>query len=167
MHDSTCLEKSTLNDVIRGLGEYFVVADSAYSLAWNLMKPYLFAAFSHDPVESATQHREKRFNQALSRCRVVVENAFGLLKGRFRWLYSINVQPDILSHIVVAACVLHNISLEYGDIFTFTPRQEKTLKRILARHEDTVPSRLPDERTGKQRRHAISVLLMHSHEDPG
>ncbi|XP_039967926.1 uncharacterized protein LOC120779640 [Bactrocera tryoni] len=53
-----------------------VMGDSAFRFANNLMKPYPFQV--HPPED------EKIFNYRLSKCRRVVENAFGHLKARFR-----------------------------------------------------------------------------------
>ena len=50
-----------------------IIGDPAYSLSEWLMKPYPLANISP---------RQKTFNRNLSRARVVVEQAFGKLKGR-------------------------------------------------------------------------------------
>lgn len=77
-----------------------LVGDDAFPIGNNLMKPY----------GGATLTQEQRiFNYRLSRARRVVENAFGILSNRFRCLLStINAQPERVTKIVTAACVLHN-----------------------------------------------------------
>ena len=55
----------------------YLVGDSAYPLTPWLIKP--FPEGTNDPDE-------KTFNKELSRARVVVERAFGILKGRWRVL---------------------------------------------------------------------------------
>ena len=48
---------------------------------------------------------------------MVIERAFALLKGRFRRLKYVDIDKvDDIPKIVIAACVLHNISLCNEDI---------------------------------------------------
>lgn len=56
-----------------------LVGDSAYPLSLWLMKP-----FKQTPTLTESQ---LHFNRALSQARVVIEQAFGILKGRWRHLY--------------------------------------------------------------------------------
>ena len=60
--------------------------------------------------------KQRKFNYQLSRSRVVVENAFGRLKGRWRTLMKRN-DNDIkyVPTLVVACCILHNICEMHGD----------------------------------------------------
>ena len=76
------------------------VADEAYPLQENLMRPYPKKSFD----------REKRvFNYRLSRARKVVEMAFGMLTTKWRvFKTKINMKPEGVSFVVAAACVLHN-----------------------------------------------------------
>ena len=87
-----------------------ILGDPAYpSLPW-LMKPY--------PDNAYTTVAQKLFNYRQSRARMVVENAFGRLKMRWRCL---SKRLDCsLNHIIdtVAACViLHNLCEVNGDSF--------------------------------------------------
>ena len=84
-----------------------VVADEAFPLRRDLMKPY--------PQRNLT-NKQRIFNYRLSRARRVVENAFGILANRFRiFLSAINLQPEKVVVIVKAACVLHNFLQSKGD----------------------------------------------------
>ena len=87
-----------------------ILGDPAYpSLPW-LMKPY--------PDNIYTTPAQKLFNYRQSRARMVVENAFGRLKMRWRCL---SKRLDChLCHVIdtVAACViLHNMCEHNGDSF--------------------------------------------------
>ncbi|XP_063817743.1 uncharacterized protein LOC135056457 [Pseudophryne corroboree] len=79
-----------------------IIGDAAYPLRRWLMKGF-------------TQHVQLSSNQitythTLSSARMVVENAFGRLKGRWRCLMKRNdVDINIMPNIVAACCILHNL----------------------------------------------------------
>lgn len=79
---------------------YVIVADDAFPLCNNIMKPYAGKCLTE----------EKRiFNYRLSRARRVSENAFGILSARFRILRTaITANPENIKKIVLAICALHN-----------------------------------------------------------
>ncbi|KAJ0051176.1 hypothetical protein NL108_015457 [Boleophthalmus pectinirostris] len=77
-----------------------MVGDAAIPLKPYLLRPY--------PAQNLTRP-ERIFNYRLSRARMVVENTFGILASRWRILYrKINLHPDKVDNLVVAACILHN-----------------------------------------------------------
>ncbi|XP_026819317.1 uncharacterized protein LOC113557981 [Rhopalosiphum maidis] len=80
---------------------YVLVADDAFSLMDNLMKP-----FSRKNLTT----EQAIFNYRLSRIvRRIVENAFGILSSRFRILLrEINLCPEKSTLIVLACTHLHN-----------------------------------------------------------
>jgi len=56
------------------------------------------------------------FNTKLSKMRQVIERAFALLKGRFRRLKYLHMSAeDLIPHVILACCVLHNLCLEEYD----------------------------------------------------
>lgn len=78
-----------------------LIGDSAFRLSQFLMKPYPFTT-NQPPME-------KVFNYKLSKCRRVIENAFGQLKARFRKLgKGLEVAPWNWNKIIKACCLLHN-----------------------------------------------------------
>ena len=80
---------------------YFVVADEAFPLKENIMKPFSRRNLDVD---------KQVFNYRLSRARRVVENAFGILSNRFRvFLTTIALQPSTVEKLVLAAICLHNM----------------------------------------------------------
>lgn len=59
---------------------------------------------------------QKQFNFKHSSTRVYIEQAFGLLKGRFRILKHVNIyRTELIPTLIVACCVLHNICMQRGD----------------------------------------------------
>lgn len=83
---------------------YFIVADDAFAMRTWLLKPY--------PHRDMTRE-ERILNYRLSRARRIVENAFGILVSRFRVLLStIQLEPDNVTKVVKACCILHNLLAE-------------------------------------------------------
>lgn len=79
---------------------YVIVADDAFALSANLMKPYAF---------SSMDHAQRIFNYRLSRARRIIENVFGILSAKFRILRTaIYLNPEKVTAIVLALCAMHN-----------------------------------------------------------
>ncbi|XP_041372439.1 protein ALP1-like [Gigantopelta aegis] len=73
---------------------YYIVADDAFPLQENLMKPY-----SHKDMI----HEHHIFNYRLSRARRVVDNVFGIMANRFRVYFTkIALEPSKVTKIVLA-----------------------------------------------------------------
>lgn len=85
---------------------YFFIADEAFPLGPNLMRP-----FSGTNISSVAGDRERKdiFNYRLSRGRLNVECAFGMMRSKFRVLdtpLKTNVKNSV--RIIKAICALHN-----------------------------------------------------------
>lgn len=79
---------------------FVFVGDDAFALQEHILKPY--------PSKNLTT-TQRIFNYRLCRARRTVENAFGIMASRFRIFHTeINMKPEKIDHIVLAACVLHN-----------------------------------------------------------
>ncbi|KAG6933394.1 hypothetical protein G0U57_019371, partial [Chelydra serpentina] len=73
-----------------------------------LMKPYTGALDSDKEL----------FNCRLSKCRMVVECAFGRLKGRWRSLLTrSDLSETNIPTVIAACCVLHNLCESKGETF--------------------------------------------------
>lgn len=70
------------------------------------------------PDYNARNRVENQFNTSISSARCIVENAFGLLKMKWRRLhqYSIQESTRIIPELVLCACILHNICIDAGDV---------------------------------------------------
>ncbi|XP_036327230.1 protein ALP1-like [Rhagoletis pomonella] len=116
LHDFRVLRRSKLfHDAERYYeemfsGSYFIIGDSAYPLMKWLVSPF-------KDYGNLTQIQRK-FNEIHSSTRMVVENAFGLLKGRFRRLVEFTEQTDLkmITNIVASTCVVHNICMTFDDL---------------------------------------------------
>lgn len=109
LHDSRLLRKSHLyakacdNERSLFYDRMFLLADSAYpSLSW-IVPPFR--------DNGNLTEEQKKFNFKHSSTRIVVENAYGLLKGRFRLFHLENLDIKFSVKCVMACCVLHNICI--------------------------------------------------------
>uniref|UniRef100_A0A673B144 DDE Tnp4 domain-containing protein n=1 Tax=Sphaeramia orbicularis TaxID=375764 RepID=A0A673B144_9TELE len=88
-----CFEDGNVSLVILG--------DAAYPLLPWLMKPF--------PESRGVTPDQVNFNDCLSQARMVVERAFGRLKGRWRRLLKLqDSHISLVSQVTSACCVLHN-----------------------------------------------------------
>ena len=96
-----------------------VLGDPAYPLLTWLMKAY------QDNGNLSSD--QKNFNYCLSHARVVVEHAYGRLKGRWRCLLKrLDVAVENAPTVVAACCVLHNLCETHGDSFRDTWMESTT-----------------------------------------
>ncbi|XP_067138064.1 putative nuclease HARBI1 [Centruroides vittatus] len=87
-----------------------LLGDGAYPLSLNMMIPY--------KDNGLLTREEKLFNQILSSSRVVIEQAFGQLFGRFRRLNHLFMfRVDRIPQVIVTACILHNLCILENDEF--------------------------------------------------
>ena len=81
-----------------------IVADEAFPLRMDLMRPY-----PRSKKQNRLAYDKSIFNYRLSRARRIVENAFGILAQRFRMFdRRIHMDDHYVIKIVNATCVLHN-----------------------------------------------------------
>nr|XP_012224230.1 PREDICTED: putative nuclease HARBI1 [Linepithema humile] len=88
--------------------QYHLLADSAYPLSNYILTPYR--------DNGHLTNVQRRFNTKLSKTRVVIERAFGTLKGRFRKLrYIYMYNTEMIPLVILTCCILHNICIENED----------------------------------------------------
>jgi len=110
VHDQRVFGNSSLGTAINSCpakffpsNHYHIIGDSAFQLHEHVMVPYKDTG--HLTVT------EINYNRRLSQTRRVIENAFGLLKGRFRRLKRMECALSRVSSNVTACCILHNLTL--------------------------------------------------------
>jgi hypothetical protein len=109
-NDKSVYRRSTFGRNIHTLiprGRFFL-GDSGYQLLGHLLIPF--------PIDNITAD-QLRFNTIHSKTRMVVENAFGLLKTRFQILRTImeSKSQAHLSNLIISCVALHNILIDLGE----------------------------------------------------
>lgn len=115
VHDARVLGLSEVDTFLRGrsaemfAGDNFhLLGDAAYPVLPHLMPPY--------KDNGHVTQLQRNYNFKLSSTRMVIERAFGHLKGRWRRLKQLNMaRIDLIPKTVVACCVLHNICVMQND----------------------------------------------------
>jgi len=122
-----------------------LIGDSAYPMNAWLLKPFTF--------NSNLTAEQKHFNYRLSKARIVVENAFGRLKARWRRLMKRNdMDIEHIPTVITACCILHNICEIHGEYFNDTWLTDNT--------EYEQPSSLATATTSSSAPHDIRNTLM-------
>ncbi|XP_017479417.1 PREDICTED: uncharacterized protein LOC108368961 [Rhagoletis zephyria] len=132
-----------------------MLGDSAFRFSDILMKPY--------PYRENASFSEKNFNYALSKCRRVVENAFGHLKARFRRRgKGLDNRIDNVNLIIKCACVLHNFLNEKNDCINNRWMQQlREQEETVVRPQPEFNCTLTDNNlTAENIRSAIAMFLV-------
>ncbi|XP_034944035.1 protein ALP1-like [Chelonus insularis] len=115
LHDARVLRRSPLyhaannNQNLLFPMNTHIIGDSVYPIFPWLVKPY--------KDNGLLIPNERHFNRLISTTRVVVERAFGCLKGRFRRIKFFTEYTDLpfVVKVVMSACVLHNYCINEND----------------------------------------------------
>lgn len=102
---------------------FVFLGDDAFPLRSDLLKPY---------KQEKLLPQQEIFNHALSRARVKVEQAFGILSARFRVLLTtILLSPRKTTKVVLACCFLHNFLRKARGVAYTAPDQNEPVRRLL------------------------------------
>eukprot|EP00033_Pygsuia_biforma_P004700 GCRY01005152.1.p1 GENE.GCRY01005152.1~~GCRY01005152.1.p1 ORF type:complete len:399 (+),score=33.13 GCRY01005152.1:95-1291(+) len=112
VHDARVYSHSELSSTLERLanetrlGEAFILADAAYPATKMILTP-------KKQIGPFTE-QERRFNFLHSSARMVVEQAFGMLKNKWRILLNTEntVNADIPKAVLNACCILHNLIID-------------------------------------------------------
>ncbi|CAB5124125.1 unnamed protein product [Rhizophagus irregularis] len=155
-HDSRILINSNLynkfNNLVTTFNNKNILGDGRYpNLSW-LIVPY-------KDIGRGLIQKQTYFNRKHSQIRIKVEQAFGLLKGRWRCLlHSLEVSFEIIPHIITTCCILHNICEERRD---FLPPEEQYHNTETDVNSET---NVNETSEGNAIRNAICNLLWNNHQ---
>ncbi|XP_046803854.1 putative nuclease HARBI1 [Lucilia cuprina] len=155
IHDSRILKLSFIGKELQNLcaPNYHLLGDSAYPLREYLLTPFRDYGNLSDS--------EKNYNLKFCQSRVKIENAFGVLKSRFRQLMRLDFHNvETMAQFVIATCVLRNICIEKNDLFN----EELTINEIHINSEHNDDDRRDRLLTqmGQTKRNEIKALLYNS-----
>lgn len=106
-HDNRIFKMSSLcHQFERGDHDGLLLGDSGYQCRPFVMTPFI------NPVNQ----NEKRYNNALCRTRVLIEQTFGFLKKRFQCLNFLRTKPEVAVVYIKAAVTLHNYGIVRGEV---------------------------------------------------
>jgi len=89
----------------------YIVGDAAYALT-----PFCQKAWGGSAGDSF-EELQVAYDRTFNRCRVKIENAFGLLKQKWRILdWGVRLRIDHAASVIYACCVLHNFLLSCGEL---------------------------------------------------
>ena len=118
-----------------------LLSDSAYPATLWQVKPC--------KQNIMLNHSQKKFNKALSSTRVTIECAFGVLKGRWHCLLKrLDNNLENIPDIILACCVLHNITQLKGDNYID--------------YDDVIPQVLQDQRRARDTGHIHNKVSLES-----
>ena len=162
VHDSTHLQSSPIFHEIEsgpviphnvlslpGYGEIplGMVGDSAF-----LARPWLLKAYP----DTTKNRKERYFNKKLRSARVVSENAYGMLKGRFRIIYKKEeCRRQNVKAVSMACIALHNLCIVRSD--PCLPRWQLRVERLNLIRKPT--KRTQDRQLSQQIRARITQWL--------
>ncbi|KAL3698751.1 hypothetical protein R1sor_012827 [Riccia sorocarpa] len=104
----------------------YILGDAGYTTTPWLMSPYR-------PRPGAPAHISV-FNDALVQGRLILEQVFGRLKGRWR-LLDLGTGLEWTPHVVHAACILHNFLLRNGDTLDHQEEYEQGNAELPNKHQ--------------------------------
>ena len=157
-HDARLLRHTDVfNDIIGGrvipnktitLGDsygeipFVTIGDSAFPrFAW-LLKGF---------PETTRDMKENFFNEKLHSARVVTENCYGMLKGRWRIIYKkIEIRKHNLKFVVMACIMLHNLCIHIDD--PCNPRWQLDVTELFLNDKNIQRSENKEESIDKSKR---------------
>lgn len=110
IHDARVFKLSFISNMLPDIcgNEWHILGDAAYPLKKYLITPYR-------DYGNLTQE-QRNFNFKFSACRVKIENAFGILKARFRQLIRLDFHTvERCCKFIIACCTLHNLCILQED----------------------------------------------------
>ncbi|XP_054743410.1 uncharacterized protein LOC129248028 [Anastrepha obliqua] len=136
-----------------------ILGDSAYPISKSVMAPYR--------DNGHLTREEKKFNTRLSSTRVFIEQAFGILKKKFKILNHIDISSlKGISDVILACAILHNFILRKDNplehIDEMAPQQHgniETASELETLQDSPLWSAETDDENGVDRRNYSKTLF--------
>lgn len=126
---------------------YHLIGDGAYSIQEWLLITY--------KDYGRLTEVQKDFNKRFSASRVLIKNAFGLLKSRFIQLLQVDIHSiDKITKFILSSCVLHNLCIDMDDCIEPQDEDEDDL-RVVEETDNVMDSDIILKRNGEIKRDAI------------
>lgn len=146
-HDARVFHHSRVSELLKarcttsdGNVKAYIIGDSAYA-----RRAYMLVGYADPKTDD-----ESIANAYISNARVVVENAFGRLKNRFRSLKFLEVKTKSVPHWILATMVLHNFIERCEGPSDFNDKRVgEQDDPVELRRDDRIDSRLDDSAAGK------------------
>lgn len=111
--------------------DYHIIGDNAYNLREYLLTPY------EDCGALTTE--EINYNKIFNGTRVLIENTFGILKGRFRQLTCLEFHSvHKMSKFIIACCVIHNLCIDNDDFIEVINEEIEDVEMADIENENTL-----------------------------
>lgn len=130
IHDARVFKLSPISNTLQRIceGRFHILGDGAYEIREWLLTPYR-------NYETLGQLK-KKYNDKFCVTRVVIENAFGMLKKRFIQLMRIDMRDvNRITKFIMSCCVLHNICVDQRDEMELDPEEETEPPEIIAEQD--------------------------------
>ena len=125
-----------------------LIGDSGFQLAPYMLVPY---------KDYGNLNRiQRKYNRKLSQTRYVIENTFCLLKQRFRRLKCLDVKVKRMPDIIIACCVVHNITMQFAEEEAALLAEGLEIPRTV--HDPLLPN-LPAVLGGDYKRDYIAAIM--------
>ncbi|XP_071579075.1 putative nuclease HARBI1 [Temnothorax nylanderi] len=130
IHDARTFSLSFIRPkVLQMRRDFHILEDAAYPINENVMTPYR-------EYRDLTE-KQQEFNYRFCRTRVKIENAFGLLKQRWRQLIRTDMWRVLkTSKFIILCCVMHNLCIERNDFLNELENVARNDQENFVNHDD-------------------------------
>ncbi|XP_071635582.1 putative nuclease HARBI1 [Temnothorax longispinosus] len=130
IHDARTFSLSFIRPKVLQMGrDFHILGDAAYPINENVMTSY------REYRDLTEEQRE--FNYRFCRTRVKIENAFGLLKQRWRQLIGTDMWRVLkTSKFIISCCVMHNLCIERNDFLNELENNARNDQENFVNHDD-------------------------------
>ncbi|XP_018351932.1 PREDICTED: putative nuclease HARBI1 isoform X4 [Trachymyrmex septentrionalis] len=131
-----------------------LIGDAGYALQKHVMVPY-------DNNDNDLSEAQINFNERLCSAHVMIKEAIGYLKGRFRSLEDklYMKRMDLIPEYIIACCVLHNICILHGDFLDDIVITEQDNNPMA---KDYIETNTLGKEEGIEKRNALTNMLYES-----